>query len=128
MLKRVNKEQICCPVVFFEEIWGGKYPAGPRASCLMIHPPCLLTNTSSGCSWVNPRVAMSRNFTFSSRVDGLEPSMTNTTPWFPYPNMPISLDVAKLLFAPRSYNSISLNFLPMLTLPTVTKSFAIFIN
>ena len=23
----------CCPVVFFEEIWGGKYPAGPRASC-----------------------------------------------------------------------------------------------
>ena len=34
MLKRVNKEQICCPVVFFEEIWGGKYPAGPRASCL----------------------------------------------------------------------------------------------
>ena len=33
MLKRVNKEQICCPVVFFEEIWGGKYPAGPRASC-----------------------------------------------------------------------------------------------
>ena len=36
MLKRVNKEQICCPVVFFEEIWGGKYPAGPRASCLRI--------------------------------------------------------------------------------------------
>ena len=36
MLKRVNKEQICCPVVFFEEIWGGKYPAGPRASCLVI--------------------------------------------------------------------------------------------
>ena len=33
MLKRINKEQICCPVVFFEEIWGGKYPAGPRASC-----------------------------------------------------------------------------------------------
>ena len=33
MLERVNKEQICCPVVFFEEIWGGKYPAGPRASC-----------------------------------------------------------------------------------------------
>ena len=36
MLKRVNKEQICCPVVFFEEIWGGKYPAGPRASCFII--------------------------------------------------------------------------------------------
>ena len=33
MLKRVNKEQICCPVVFFEEIWGGKYPARPRVSC-----------------------------------------------------------------------------------------------
>ena len=37
MLKRVNKEQICCPVVFFEEIWGGKYPAGPRASCCIIY-------------------------------------------------------------------------------------------
>ena len=35
MLKRINKEQICCPVVFFEEIWGGKYPAGPRASCFI---------------------------------------------------------------------------------------------
>ena len=34
MLKTFNKARICCPVVFFEEIWGGKYPAGPRASCL----------------------------------------------------------------------------------------------
>ena len=40
MLKRVNKEPICCPVVFFEEIWGGKYPAGPRASCLNPFRPC----------------------------------------------------------------------------------------
>ena len=37
MLKRVNKEQICCPVVFFEEIWGGKYPAGQRASCFLFN-------------------------------------------------------------------------------------------
>ena len=35
MLKRVNKEQMCCPVAFLEAIWGGKYPAGPRASCFI---------------------------------------------------------------------------------------------
>ena len=55
MLKRVNKEQICCPVVFFEEIRGGKYPAGPRASCFVkIDEPLLKLLELFACTLMLP--------------------------------------------------------------------------
>ena len=53
MLKRVNKEQICCPVVFFEEIWGGKYPAGPRASCLKNFMQTLFHPSKKSKKWLS---------------------------------------------------------------------------